>query len=159
MESVSTVTPESVSKENKTARTSIIKCPICQKEYKLKLDGNTSVTYQKHVERCKSNYEQFKQLRNKNVKGIENIIQNTNTQSNTQSNSISYNRFNLQSIKTLINGLSGVIQQSDIPFIFPALNCLPGYDFITLDIFNEIYEKIQIFYRHRFHNFQTNISI
>ena len=103
MESVSTVTPESVSKENKTARTSIIKCPICQKEYKLKLDGNTSVTYQKHVERCKSNYEQFKQLRNKNVKGIENIIQNTNTQSNTQSNSISYNRFNLQSINTLIN--------------------------------------------------------
>ena len=145
MESVSTVTPESVSKENKTARTSIIKCPICQKEYKLKLDGNTSVTYQKHVERCKSNYEQFKQLRNKNVKGIENIIQNTNTQSNTQFNSTSYNRFNLQSIKTLINGLSGVIQQSDIPFIFPALNCLPGYDFITLDIFNEIYEKIQRF--------------
>ena len=36
-----------------------IKCPHCQKEYKLKLNGDPSQTYMKHVERCKTYAEQY----------------------------------------------------------------------------------------------------
>ena len=55
----STETDAQADVQNDVKDEKTIKCPHCQKEYKLKLNGDPSQTYMKHVERCKTYAEQY----------------------------------------------------------------------------------------------------
>ena len=80
-----------------------IKCPHCQKEYKLKLNGDPSQTYMKHIERCKTYAEQYDTL---HAKSIDNVGP---TPSETK-----YDRINLNCINKIVEGLNGIIKDKDL---------------------------------------------
>ena len=109
-----------------------IKCPHCQKEYKLKLNGDPSQTYMKHVERCKTYAEQYDNL---HAKLIDNVGP---TPSETK-----YDRINLNCINKIVEGLNGIIKDKDLHYIIPALNAIAKFSFVTLENFNQIYDKVQ----------------
>ena len=110
----------------------IIKCPHCQKEYKLKMNGDPSQTYMKHVERCKTYAEQYDKL---HAKPIDNVV--------SYPSETKYDRINLNCINKIVEGFNGIIKDKDLHYIIPALNAIAKFSFVTLENFNQIYDKIQ----------------